>query len=326
MATELGRYLEDMRRHLRVDPARQDQVVRELYTHLEDRVRDLESQGLPHEEAVLRATRGLGQPGQLASRMYRVHGRGTWHDAMVSATPHLAVSLIFAAHLWQSVGWIGIFLGASVAMTLFGWWRGKPHWMYPWAGYSLALPLISGIIAAVAVGQGGWGLSHGQPLEMPLWVFAGLLSYIPLASWMLLSVSRQVIRRDWIFLSLMALPIPILARWLLSLQWEGSALVYSKPELTIAADQVVALVFLGLAVVPVLFVRLKQRPLKIIALVIATPPSFVVAATNIPGSRDVPWVMLSTMLAVAFLLAPALLDLTMGHASHDGPSLASRRT
>ena len=228
MVPGLAKYLEDLSRHLRLDPLRERQIIREIYTHLEERVQDLEGRGRPREEAVEEATRGFGRPKALAEEIEQVHNSGRWADAALAAMPYLAVSFLFAFNLWQSFAWLTVFLAVSVGMTLLGWWRGKPHWMYPWAGYSLALPLVSGIIAVAAVGQGGWGLLRGDGLALPLWVYGGLLLYIPLSLGMLLSVMRQVVRRDWIFASLMILPFPILARWILSLQVEGSALVYVR--------------------------------------------------------------------------------------------------
>lgn len=325
MVPGLVRYLEDLSLHLRLDSRREGRIIREMYSHLEDRVLDLEREGLSREQAVQEATRGFGKPQAVAQEMYRVHSTGSWADALLAATPHVGVFLLFALQLWQSFAWLAAFLTASVAVTLIGWWRGKPQWMYPWAGYSLALPLVSGMIAAVAVGRGGWGMLHGQALALPLWMYAGLLAYIPLSLWMLLSAVRRVIRRDWTFASLMILPFPILVRWILSLQVEGSALVYGRPAFAPEADTAIALVFLCLAAMPILFVRLNQRRLKIAALVAATPPSFIVAAANMPGSWGVPWLLLFSLVPVLFLLAPALVDMKLGRgSSHYHASLERR--
>ena len=70
--------------------------------------------------------------------------------------------------------------------------------------------------------------------------------------------------------------------------------------------------FLGLAALPVLFVRLRQRRLKIAALVLGTPPSVIVASVSIPGSWELPGLLFFAALSVFFVLTPALLDMKMG--------------
>lgn len=54
---------------------------------------------------------------------------------------------------------------------------------------------------------------------------------------------------------------------------------------------------------------------KIAALVIATPPSFMVASANIPGSWEVPSLLLFSGVSVLLLFAPALLDKKLGPGS-----------
>ena len=315
MVPGLVKYLDDLGLHLRLDPIRERQILRELYGHLEDRVEEMESRGLPPEEAVSEATRGFGRTQTVAGQINEAHSTGTWADAFLAAIPYAAVALLFALQLWQSFAWLVAFLTISVGVTLIGWWRGKPLWMYPWAGYSLVLPLVTGMIAATAVAQAGWGLFHAQSPPLPLWVYVGLLVYIPLSFSMLLSVVRQVIRRDWTLASLMILPFPILARWILSLQVEGSALVYNRPSFAPEADTAIALVFLCLAGMPVLFVRLRQRSLKIAALLVATPPAFIVAASSMPSSWGLPGLLLLSLVAVLFLFTPALIDMKLGRGS-----------
>ena len=315
MVPELVRYLEDLSIHLRLSPLRERQLIREVYTHLEDRVQDLTAEGVPMDDAVERATQGFGRPEAVAREMHQVHSIGTWAEALLAASPYAGVFLLFGLHLWQSLAWLAVFMGVSVGVTLIGWWRGKPPWMYPWAGYSLVLPLVSGIIATASVAKAGLALVSGDPLALPVWVLLGLLVYIPFALWMVVSVMIKVIRLDWIFASLMFLPFPILVRWMLSLQFEGNALSYSRPGFEAGADLTIALVFLSLALLPIIFVRVRQRRFKIGALLFAAPVSLVVAAFNTPGDIGLASLLLFPVLAVLFLLTPALLDAKIGRGS-----------
>ncbi len=326
MIPGLVRYLEQISIHLRLNPLREKQVLRELYTHLEDRVQEFEDGGRPRAEAVEEATRTFGSPLLVAHEMYRVHSIGTWLDAALASLPYLAVSFLFALHLWTSLAWLAVFMAVSVIFTLIGWWKGKPLWMYPWAGFSLVIPVASGFIAV----GGFWRdfstvLGGGIPI-LSLWVLVGLAVYVALALWLVASAVVKVVRLDWTYASLMLLPIPFAVRWLLSLQFSGGALTYERASFDPGADGVVALAFLALAGLPVLFVRARKRALKIGALMTAAPVAFIVAAQNMSGSMGLPTLLLSTVLAVLLLLAPALLESRVGRSSNDYKATASIQT
>ncbi len=324
MVPEIVRYLEDLSLHLRLNPLRERQVIREVYTHLEDRVRDLEDGGRTREQAVAEATSKFGKPVAVAQEISHVHSDRSWRNAILAAAPYIGVFFLFALHAWQSLPWLCVFLSVSVVMTLVGWWRGKPHWMYPWAGFSLLIPMVTGIIAISAASKDGLAYLDGQEMKLPAWVLLGLLAYIPFSLWMLLSVMLKVIRFDWLMASLMLLPFPILVRWMLSLQFEGSALAYSRTAFNPDADVVVALVFLVLAALPVLFVRMQHRPAKIAALILVTPPGFIVAAYNTPGNSDFWALALFALLALLVLLLPAFLDWRVGRGSSGYKSSRAR--
>ena len=315
MVPELVKYFEDLSVHLRLSPVKERELIREMHTHLEDRIQDLQEQGRSRAEAVEEATRGFGRPETVAKEVYEVHAVGTWGAALLAATPYAAVFLLFSAQLWQSLIWLSVFMTVSVVVTLVGWWHGKPQWMYPWAGYALLLPLVSGITAFTSVGREGVALLAGEGLTLPIWALLGLLVYVPLAAWMLLSVMVKVIRYDWIFASLMLLPFPILARWMLSLQLEGNALAYKRASFEAGTDVAVAFVFLSLALLPIIFVRVRQRRIKIAGLVVAAPLSFLAAAQHMPGYNSFLGLLPFAVLAVAFLLVPAVVDGKVGRKS-----------
>ena len=50
LPARLVNYLEELSAHLRLDPLRERQLLREMHTHLEDRVADLRTQGRSLEE------------------------------------------------------------------------------------------------------------------------------------------------------------------------------------------------------------------------------------------------------------------------------------
>ena len=77
----------------------------------------------------------------------------------------------------------------------------------------------------------------------------------------------------------------------------------------------VPLIFLALAVMPILVVRLRQRRVKIAGLVLATFSSFIVASVNIPGSSGMPLRLPFSVIAIAFLLLSAVLESRVGRAA-----------
>jgi hypothetical protein len=58
--------------------------------------------------------------------------------------------------------------------------------------------------------------------------------------------------------------------------------------------------------------------------VVATPPAFIAAAYSTPGSTNVLALLFLAVLAVLFLLTPAVLDLTLARRSHRGRAGLSR--
>ncbi len=312
MIPQLVHYLEELSLNLKLDPRQARSIVREMYTHLDERVRDLRQQGIPSDEAVKRAIQEFGRPENVAREMCEVHDQGSWTAGLLAGTPHLLVAFLFTSRQWQDFRWLAFFLTVAVGVTIFAWWKGKPVWMYPWAGYSLSLPLATSAIAVMALVQGGLLLSRGSPTPVPVWVYLGLVAYVPMGLWMVISTSIKVAKRDWIFASLMVLPFPILVRWLMSLQVDGQALVYNRPSFWVAGDSSTALAFLALAMMAVVFVHLKQRKLKVVLLVMATPAAFLIAAQSIPGSPGLLALLVFATLSGLFMLTPALFNQKSG--------------
>ena len=58
---ELQGYLHALTRRLRLDANTNGEIVRELQDHLEDKVQELEEEGLTHREALSLAVRDLGR-------------------------------------------------------------------------------------------------------------------------------------------------------------------------------------------------------------------------------------------------------------------------
>jgi hypothetical protein len=248
-------YLESVRSCLKLDPAAKRIVLKELRAHVEDKFDELRRQGVPEEVAGERAVRSLGSPRVVAQQLIDLYSQGTWKQAIFAALPHGIVAWLLAVRAWQGDSWYSfILIGAAILFAigtvLYGWWLGKPTWLFPWLGYYM-LPVIAAGILVVSLPT-GWG-----------WI-AGVV-YIPLAVAALFYIIRQTLREDWLLASFMLLPVPIVVFWVLAIgltttpEW--------IPWRLSEASTAIGLSFVTLAVISATFVRVRQRRVKIAALI-----------------------------------------------------------
>jgi hypothetical protein len=100
------------------------------------------------------------------------------------------------------------------------------------------------------------------------WSLLTLLIYFPLALWWLGYIVIQSTRRDWLFSSLMLLPVPILASWFVVLSPHLEINEYVAQRIY-GYSPWIALSFLVLAGTIAVFMRVRQRRLKIALLVLS---------------------------------------------------------
>jgi len=256
MANSISHYLNSFKACLKIDLAIKDSVAQELYTHLEDKSRELKETGLSEEEADKVATQALGPPELIAQQIYETHAQGSWREAFFTALPHFLVALLFASYYWQNIFCISIILMTIVGIAIYGWHKGKPIWFFPWLGYYLLPVIVTGILL-IYLPQ-GWG-----------WIAA--LIYIPLVLFVLIYIVEQTARREWLYASLMLAPMPVIFSWLLALGMGNGFLMDNMWMATLQTKVPwVVVSFLTLALATISFVRLKSRWGKTTALLI--PP------------------------------------------------------
>jgi hypothetical protein len=265
--SNISHYLSRFKASLKIDHTIRDDVAQELYTHLEDRTRELEENGLSREEASTIAVQSLGSPELIAEQMYETHAQGSWKEAIFSGLPHLLVALLFTSYYWQNAVYMSIILALTVAIAIYGWLRGKPVWLFPWLGYYLMPVVVSGILL-LSLPQ-GWG-----------WIAA--LIYIPLAFFVFIYIMRQTARRDWLYASLMLAPMLVTFAWFSSLG-KGNELLASDWAARLQTNALwIVVSFIALAAATIAFIRVKSRKYKIISVLI--PPLAVLLAV-ITASR-----------------------------------------
>ena len=288
-------YTDKIRSHLRLDTTIESDVVREIRTHIEDKKHELIESGLSEKQAAAAVSRLMGSPELVARQIYEVYSQGSWLQAIFAALPHLLIAAFFALHWWQSNLWLlGILLGV-VGAVLYGWFHGKPAWLFPWLGYCL-LPVIAVGILLIYL-PGGWA-----------WLAAS--AYIPLALLIIFSVTKKITRKDWLFASLMLLPIPImlgwiLALWMLALEHQNGFLSH---EQLYEFAPLIALSFAVLALTVATFIRVRQRWIKVgVLLTLEILVLVIMALSGKSSINPAGWLVL-VLLSVILLLGPALLE------------------
>jgi hypothetical protein len=253
MTTALSQYLESIKYNLRLNPAEEKEVLTELETHIEDGLQELEEAGFSEEEATETYLGLMGSAQMIARQLYEAHSQGTWKQTLLAAMPHLLFGILFALNWWHHIAWLSVVVGLVFITAIYGWLHGKPNWVFPWLGYSLLPVAVVGLLLP--------HLPEG-------WTWAAIPIYIVLGLWWLYYIMTQAVKRDWLFTSLMLLPVPIIAGWVLAIEPDGRFTGHSLNRVQDFAPWI-GLSFLALALTIATFIRLRQRWVRAILLVIS---------------------------------------------------------
>ena len=297
MTTVLSHYLDDVRENLRLERSLESEVIQELETHIEDKCQELRKSGLSEEEAANTCLTLLGSAKLVARQIYEAHSQGSWSQALLAALPHFLFGLLFVLNWWQGIGWLLGILVLVLSMVVYGWWRGKPTWLFPWLGYSL-MPVVAAGLLLLYLPEG--------------WSWVAILIYIPLALWLLYAITVKTIRRDWLYTSLMLFPLPIIVGWFLAVEPVDKVPVYWLQRLQDFAPWI-GLSFLALAVTVATFIRLRKRWLKVSVLVMSGLITLTMVAYYTEGKLSIPALLLLIIAMLLLLLSPAFLERTVKH-------------
>ena len=303
MTNRISDYLDSFKACLNIDSAVKASVSRELRTHLEDKSQELKEKGVSEEEAVRISTQALGPPQLIAKQIYEIHSQSTWQEAFFSTLPHLLVALLFASYLWQNIICLSSILALVTCIVVYGWCHNKPTWFFPWLGYYLLPVIITGFLLLY--------LPRG-------WIWLAIVAYFPLALFALAYIMKQTISRDWLYVSLMLSPLPVVSSWSLALGINGflpgnTLLARSQP----ATPWIVAS-FLVLAVATLAFTRVRQRWCK--AAILLIPPTVILVLVAGINRGDIGfWGWLILILSLFTLASPVWLQTrSQQHTQNEG--------
>ena len=305
MIPEMEEYLEKVRRHLDLDSEKERLIIRELRSHFQEMAQELQANGLTEQKAIKSAIDSFGRPKSVARLLYEAHHKVTWPDVALATLPHLMVVFLFAIHGWDSWFWAPSLLAPIVIATLYGWWQGKPGWLYPWVGYSLVPLVIAGYMALPTLGQLMDFFLSGGPFPNT-WALAAWLIYMPVAAWIIASTTIKVARRNWMLASLMMFPLPVVVAWLILLERVGG-LFNARVEALHDADGIMTLVHITLALTTVIFIRLRDCTLKVGALTVVAFVMFTVILRSANSDLSLLSMVVTGILISAFFLSPAVL-------------------
>ena len=292
MSTIINEYLDSVKNNLRLEAGEEKEVLSELATHIEDEVQDLKKEGLKEDEAVSACIKLLGSAKHIAVMIYESHSQGTWRQALMASLPHVLFGLIFILNSWRGTGPLLMALIGILAIAVYGWWHGKSNWLFPWLGYSL-LPVIAAGLSLLYLPEG---------LD---WL--AILIYVPLALWLIFRVVSQTIKKDWIYLSLMLLPMPAILAWFAVAGWKDG---FNIDDLMTSNSYApwIGLSFLALAFGVISFVRIRRRWLKIAVLFITGSTILVLVSSYARGRLTLTHFLLLLLLQASIFLIPAFLE------------------
>lgn len=257
MTLDLTQYLENIRSNARLEQSDETIIMSELKAHIEDSLQELTKAGLTKEEATKKCLDQMGSTKSIARQIYEAYSQGNWKQVLLTSMPHFLFGLLFVLNWWQYPHWVSIVIVLILATTIYGWCHGKPTWVFPWLGYTL-LPVVIVGLMLLYVPRG--------------WSFLALPVYLALALWWLFRIVIMTIKRDWLFSSLMLLPLPIIIGWLLVIAPSGRFSEESIQRLFQYAPWI-GLSFMGLALTIAVFIRLRQRRLRVSLLAASSLPT-----------------------------------------------------
>jgi hypothetical protein len=292
LSTIIHEYLESVKNSLPLDAKDKKEFLSELSAHIEDKIQDLKNKGFKDEEAAQNCLKLLGSAKNIARLIYEAHSQGSWQQALMASTPHILFGLIFILNFWKGIGTLLIALIAILTITVYGWWNGKSTWLFTWLGYSL-LPVIAAGLSLIYLPRG---------LD---WI--AIVIYVPLAAFLIYRVVSQTIKKDWLYVSLMLLPMPAILAWFVVSGWKDGFDI----ERLISNDsngQWIGLSFLLLALAVISFVRIRRRWLKIGVLFFAGSTILVLVSSYAQGRLTFIHLLLLVLLQANIFLIPAIIE------------------
>ncbi|MGA2614112.1 MAG: permease prefix domain 1-containing protein [Spirochaetia bacterium] len=315
MQAEVAIYLDEVRTHLHLDRDTESRVINELYSHLQEKVSELQERGASELEATREALASFGGARAIARLTYEAYSRGSWMEALISCQPHMIVAALFATHVWRQPVLLGAAFAAILLIAALGSRRGAPTWSYSWMGYAVFPFLILTSMSWDPVVRTVTYLIKGTGAPAPLWELTLLGALCVFSIWLVASTTVKTARRDWILASLMLLPLPVLAIWLITVSQSDGFVVNILRSFEVRLsrwDAAMAYFCATLGVASVLFVRVRQRVFKAGSILAVGIVGGAAVLKSFWGASGLFELLLLSLALLAFLTSPFLLRTVVG--------------
>lgn len=273
-----------------MEPVAKDDLLRELNCHLEDKIEELRGKGMTELEATETASKLLGSPDKIAQQIYEIYSQGSWKQTFFAIIPHFLTAALFILHWWTNPFWLTIILFGVIVAVIYGWCHGKPTWLFSWLGFLLVPVIVAGVMLIYLPGD---------------WAWASTLVYMPLAVFILVIVARRILKIDWLFVSLVLLPIPIVIGWLMVLNVND---VFFGSEIVAKTAWWIALSFAVIGLAIATFIRVRQRWMKAGALFVCSVLILIVLILVGVNSLNLWTCLFLSILMLLHLFLPAFLE------------------
>jgi hypothetical protein len=305
MLPEVKHYLDEVKSRLYLRREVECQLIHELDSYFEEKIADLQKQGIPEEQAARKAIEDCGPPEKLSRLLYEACSRGSWTIALKLSLPHFLAAALFASSSLHKLEILLLAFAIVSSVSLYGWRRLIPDWLYSWVGYAL-LPLFGGgFLLLPLVWDTLTSVLSGNMIPA-VGILLVIAACYMIGMWLVLRISMTVIKRDWLLASLMLAPVPIIGCWLFHLQQTtGMNGVASLPDL----NQPVAQGLLLLGITSVLFIRLRPRLLKAGAIITVSSISMLSVGQSLWGNLGFWGLMGLSIFSLIFFLVPAVTHL-----------------
>jgi len=309
MLGEVKEFLNSVRLQLKLDPSSARDILSELYTHFEDRVEDLQESGFTEEEATRIASQEFGSSKKVAEELHDVHSISNWPQAIMAALPHVLFGLLFAFRQWTNAFWLSIIVLSVFGVVAYGWKHNKPTWFFTWLGYALTPLLVVGLLLLdKALGA--------EVLSSSWWLWASVVVYFSIVTAICAIILAYTWRRDWLLGSLSVLPFLAVIGWVLTDRWSGG-LIAGEGFLH-GLEPWIALSFLALAGIVIIFTRLKKRWLRVGVLLVAGLVVLTMMTSASGRSVEIANLVFLVIMALTIILGPALVDRRLAPRDQDG--------
>jgi hypothetical protein len=140
----IQKYLDSISKKLRLNRKKEEEIIKEIKTHLEDLILEYKKGGISVKKAEQRAIEKFGNPKKIARKLQWIHGFGSFSDskikdAFLGTLPFLIASvliLLLELNFITKFSYLfGFFWALITGVSIYGVTKAFPAWTISWLGF-----------------------------------------------------------------------------------------------------------------------------------------------------------------------------------------------